>query len=396
MSHPLASVCRRIIHNLMSLANAKERKHIAVPKPRGVLAVHASAKTSFFQLDIDYDFAGTRQDEYAITLPDGSTHTRTRPCWWSNMHAMLLDSTARAHSASSKSMSDDERKRRAKELKRQSNAARPSTKSERRAGVHAVAGIVVGHTVEDIVRALRPFGSKQALLNLLAKLARQADAAIGTCQGGDVGLLNMGLLSMTQDGAQARMARKPYPSVFYEDYGVKYDQKTDGISRHRVAGPTLTIILTCEWLLAAATAAEPVAGTPTVEELGNFLLYETNTMALWMEKKIRSIYDEKSGLRFQPSLQAGLQQWTDAEVRALRRVNRAVFDVPGQTAQVKLRVAKMAAWPMNETLDAEEQPRLLRFVGNETYSVGLKLRGYKPPYEPPCSYTRCTCSLSCW
>lgn len=87
----------------MSLANAKERKHIAVPKPRGVLAVHASAKTSFFQLDIDYDFAGTRQDEYAITLPDGSTHTRTRPCWWSNMHAMLLDSTARAHSASSKS-----------------------------------------------------------------------------------------------------------------------------------------------------------------------------------------------------------------------------------------------------------------------------------------------------
>ena len=164
-------------------------------------------------------------------------------------------------------MSDDERKRRAEELKRQSNAAR----SERRAGVHAVAGIVVGHTVQDIVRALRPFGPKQALLNLLAKLARQADAAIGTCQGGDVGLLNMGLLSMTQDGAQARMARKPYPSVFYEDYGVKYDQKTDGISRHRVAGPTLTIILTCEWLLAAATAAEPVAGTPTVEELEKLL-----------------------------------------------------------------------------------------------------------------------------
>jgi len=391
VSRPPASVCRRIVDDLMSLANAKEREHIAVPKPRGVLAVHAAVRRGhglerFPELHIDFDFAGTRREENASTLLDGSTHTRTHPCWWSGMHAMLLDSTARAHSACSKSMSDDERKRRAEELKRQSNAARASTKSERRAGVHAVAGIVVGHTVQDIVRALRPFGSKQALLNLLAKLARQADAAIGTCQGGDVGLLNMGLLSMTQDGAQARMARRTDP-FFYESYGVKYDQKTDGISRHRVAGPTLTIILTCEWLLAAATAAEPVAGTPTVEELGNFLLYETNTMALWMEKKIRSIYDDKSGLRFQPSLQAGLQQWTDAEVRALRRVNRAVFNVPpGQTAQVKLRVAKMAAWPMNETLDAEEQPRLLRFVGDETYSVGLKLRGYKPPYEPPCSY----------
>ena len=390
MSHPLASVCRRIIHNLMSLANKEEREHVAVPKPRGVLPFHATVEHDP-ELHIQFDFAGTRRDADVSILPDGSTHPFTKPCWWSHMHPIYLDSTARAHSASSKSMSDDERKRRAKDLKHQSNAARPSTKSGRKAGrEHAIAGIVVGHTVQDIVRALRPFGSKQALLNLLAKLARQADAAIGTCQGGDVGLLNMGLLSMTQDGAQARTARRPggsEASRFYERYGVAYDQKTDGISRHRVAGPTLTIILTYEWLLAAATATEPVAGTPTVKELENFLLYETNRVALWMEKNIRSIYGDKSALRFQPSLQAGLQQWTDAEVRALRRVNHAVFNVPsGQTAQVNLRVAKMAAWPMNETLDAEEQPRLLRFVGNETYCVGLKLRGYKPPYEPPCSY----------
>ena len=74
--------------------------------------------------------------------------------------------------------------------------------------MHAIAGIVVGHTVQDIVRALHPFGSKQTLLNLLAKLARQADAAIGTCQGGDVGLLNMGLLSMTQDGAHAHLTHR--------------------------------------------------------------------------------------------------------------------------------------------------------------------------------------------
>ena len=389
----------------MSLANAKEREHIAVPKPRGVLAVHAAVRRGhglerFPELHIDFDFAGTRREENASTLLDGSTHTPTQPCWWSGMHAMLLDSTARAHSACSKSMSDDERKRRAEELKRQSNAARASTKSERRAGVHAVAGIVVGHTVQDIVRALRPFGSKQALLNLLAKLARQADAAIGTCQGGDVGLLNMGLLSMTQDGAQARTARRPggsEASRFYERYGVAYDQKTDGISRHRVAGPTLTIILTYEWLLAAATATEPVAGTPTVEELIVFLYREPAIVADLLERMStggktkmeawKSIFGHGIvDCAYNPDLQGAFSTWRDAEVRALRRVHRAVFDAVGQTAQVKLRVAKMAAWPMNETLDAEEQPRLLRFVGNETYCVGLKLRGYKPPYEPPCSY----------
>ena len=392
MSHPLASVCRRIIHNLMSLANKEEREHVAVPKPRGVLPFHATVEHDP-ELHIQFDFAGTRRDADVSILPDGSTHPFTKPCWWSHMHPIYLDSTARAHSASSKSMSDDERKRRAKDLKHQSNAARPSTKSGRKAGrEHAIAGIVVGHTVQDIVRALRPFGSKQALLNLLAKLARQADAAIGTCQGGDVGLLNIGLLSMTQDGAQARMARKPDPSVFYESYGVKYDQKTDGISRHRVAGPTLTIILTYEWLLAAATATEPVAGTPTVEELIVFLYREPAIVADLLERMSAggaTKWEATGGAiggAYNPDLQGAFSTWRDAEVRALRRVHRAVFTAVGQTAQVQLRVAKMAAWPMNETLDAEEQPRLLRFVGNETYSVGLKLRGYMPPYEPPCSY----------
>ena len=100
-------------------------------------------------------------------------------------------------------------------------------------------------------------------------------------------MLNMGLLSMTQDGAQARTARRPggsEASRFYERYGVAYDQKTDGISRHRVAGPTLTIILTYEWLLAAATATEPVAGTPTVEELIVFLYREPAIVADLLER----------------------------------------------------------------------------------------------------------------
>jgi hypothetical protein len=373
----------------MSLANTKEREHIAVPKPRGVLAVHATVRRGhglerFPELHIDFDFAGTRRDENATILPDWSTHSFTQPSWWSGMHAMLLDSTA-PHSASSKSMSDDERKRRAEELKRQSNAARASTKSERRAGVHAVAGIVIGHTVQDIVRALRPFGPKQALLNLLAKLARQADAAIGTCQGGDVGLLNMGLLSMTQDGAQARMARKPDPSVFYESYGVKYDQKTDGISRHRVAGPTLTIILTCEWLLAAATATEPVAGTPTVKALFEFLMSQLIRKPNSLERLRVETYN--------PSLQEAFRIWRDAEIRAFRRMQKAVQNVVGiypdtsvSTVQALLRAAKMAAWPMNETLDVEQQPRLLQVVddkwfGDETYGVGIKLKGYKPAFS---------------
>ena len=122
-----------------------------------------------------------------------------------------------------------------------------------------------------------------------AKLARQADAALGSCCGADVDLLNLGLLSMKQDAVQAgthqTKMRKHLESCGNDGmYNVSYEQKLDGISRNRVAGPVLTIILTCEWLLAAATVAEPVAGTPTVEALEKFIICEPNTVALQLKR----------------------------------------------------------------------------------------------------------------
>jgi hypothetical protein len=64
-------------------------------------------------------------------------------------------------------------------------------------------------------------------------------------------------------------------------------------------------------------------------------------------------------------------------------MQKAVFDTPYEGSplervRLKVRAAKMAAWPMNETLDAEQQPRLLTWVNNEAHKADLKLRGYKP------------------
>ena len=44
---------------------------------------------------------------------------------------------------------------------------------------------------------------------------------------------------------------------------------------------------------------------------------------------------------------------------------------PLERMQAVLRAAKLAAWPMNETLSAEEQPRLLRIAGDETNKLHL-------------------------
>ena len=101
--------------------------------------------------------------------------------------------------------SDIDRKEQTKKMQRASNQRRPSTKHERSSGFKTFPGVVVGHTIEDVVRNLIGYGSKPDLLKMLASRARQADAALGTCTDADADLLAMGLLSWTRSNAQAKI-----------------------------------------------------------------------------------------------------------------------------------------------------------------------------------------------
>ena len=158
----------------LSNANKKAacKPSIPVPEPRGASlnAIVRKSDHSLADLHSPYTYAGIWSVKQ--TRADGSTHIGDH--WWSGLNPILLGEEPRAQSATSEAMS-------AKELKRQANAARPTTKWDRNARMREVAGLMIGCTLQDIVRSLRPFGSKHALVNLGTKLARQADAALGSC-----------------------------------------------------------------------------------------------------------------------------------------------------------------------------------------------------------------------
>ena len=370
------------------------REEIPVPSPRCWPNMPVS-KQHIHKIghSIRYSFCGRSRVE--ITRDDGRTEFPTRP--GSDMQSIVLAPKERA-AKSSKAATEEDRKRREQEMRKRYNQQRPNTKMERSQGSCTIGGIVVGHTVEDLVRNLHPFGPKKKLLVELARLARQADAALGTCKGDDVFMLNMGLLSMTKDCAQAQ--RESKLSAYIEtrlqaDHGVKYRHKTDGLSSNRVAGPTLAILFTCEWLLAAASASEPPGGAPTILELTNFLVQQPScTIGGLRCAKTRipsfSWYANDS----EQIWKAELSKWCDAETRALQRVQYAALNAECysqhtsrtevERLKAMLRAAKLAAWPRDETLNAEQQPRLLKVVndqvlGDETYIVHLELKGYTPP-----------------
>ena len=375
--------------------NHRQRKKIIVPSPRCWSDMLMSKQlVCKFGHEIRYSFCGLSRVE--ITRKDGSSYSMTRP--GSDMRLIVLAPKERA-AKSPKAATEEERKRREQEMRKCSNQLRPSTRMERSQGSCTIGGIVVGHTVEDLVRNLHPFGPKKKLLVELAGLARQADAALGTCKGDDVFMLNMGLLSMTQSCAQAQneSKRRAYIETWFQaEHGMKYrHDKTDGLSSNRVVGPTLAILFTCEWLLAAASASEPPAGAPTILELTNFLVQQPSYTAgrlLGAQTRISSFsrfsYDSDHVWK------AELSKWCDAEVRALQRVLYAAMNAScysqhtSRTAlerlKAMLRAAKLAAWPRDETLTTEQQPRLLKVVndqelGDETYIVHLKLKGHTPP-----------------
>ena len=371
------------------------REEIPVPSPRCWPNMPVS-KQHIHKIghSIRYSFCGRSRVE--ITRDDGRTEFPTRP--GSDMQSIVLAPKERA-AKSSKAATEEDRKRREQEMRKRYNQQRPNTKMERSQGSCTIGGIVVGHTVEDLVRNLHPFGPKKKLLVELARLARQADAALGTCKGDDVFMLNMGLLSMTQSCAQAQneSKRRAYIETWFQaEHGVKYrHNKTDGLSSNRVAGPTLAILFTCEWLLAATSASEPPAGAPTILELTNFLVQQPScTIGGLRCAKTRipsfSWYANDS----EQIWKAELSKWCDAETRALQRVQYAALNAECysqhtsrtevERLKAMLRAAKLAAWPRDETLNAEQQPRLLKVVndqvlGDETYIVHLELKGYTPP-----------------
>lgn len=370
------------------------REEIPVPSPRCWPNMPMSQqRVHTIGHSIRYSFCGLSRME--ITREDGRTECPTRP--GSDMQSIVLAPKERA-AKSPKAATEEERKRCKQEVRKRLNQERPNTKMERSQGSCTIGGIVVGHTVEDLVRNLHPFGPKKKLLVELARLARQADAALGTCKGDDVFMLNMGLLSMTKDCAQAQ--RESKLSAYIEtrlqaDHGMKYRHKTDGLSSNRVAGPTLSILFTCEWLLAAASASEPPAGAPTLDKLVNFLMHQPICTAGGLRcAKTRILSLSRFSYDSDHVWKAELSKWCDAEARALQRVQYAAMNAlcysqhtsrtEVERLNAMLRAAKLAAWPRDETLNPEQQPRLLKVVndqelGDETYMVHLELTGHTPP-----------------
>ena len=139
-----------------------------------------------------------------------------------------------------------------KSAKKAWNEQRPTTRPEREMGCHPASGVLVGMRLDELVGALMRFGKPRAITEQLARLARQADAALETCEGIDATTLRMGLLCMAECRAQT-LARGPESGRREERkafYGIVFP-KTEGISSSLVVGPTLAIIFAYEWLLDA-------------------------------------------------------------------------------------------------------------------------------------------------
>lgn len=330
---------------------ARNRKSIAVPAP-----VHA-APLRITKRDI----AMAGGDTLLIGLQSfrrGSFGIRTT----------FVDAPAQPSAAESAS----------KSAKKAWNKQRPTTRHEREMGCHPASGVIVGVRLDELVGALMRFGKPRAITEQLARLARQADAALETCDGIDATTLRMGLLCMAECRAQT-LARGP-ESGRGEDrnamYGIVFPTtELFFISTSLVVGPTLAIIFAYEWLLDAG--CDDVGLSPFLCDVHR------------MVKALEGWCDCCGAQRMTLSCEDQLRVWLDAEARALRRVSNATRTLShgwSQGLKEMLRRAKLAAWPRNETLDPAQQRRLLQVVGDEVpdstyHHVRLKLKGYKPPSE---------------
>jgi hypothetical protein len=259
-----------------------------------------------------------------------------------------------------------------KSAKKAWNEQRPKTRDEREMGCHPASGVLVGMRLDELVGALMRFGKPRSITEQLASLARQADAALETCEGIDATTLRMGLLCMAECRAQT-LARGPESGRREERkaiYGIVFPT-TEGISTSLVVGPTLAIIFAYEWLLDAGC-----------DDVGIYpFRYDVDRMV----KALEGWCDCCGAQRMTLSCEDQLRVWLDAEARALRRVLHA-GDPRVHSLKAMLRCAKLAAWPRNETLDPAQQRRLLQVVGDEVpdstyHHVRLKLKGYKTPSE---------------
>ena len=258
-----------------------------------------------------------------------------------------------------------------KSAKKVWNEQRPTTRHEREMGCHPASGVLVGMRLDELVGALMRFGKPRAITEQLARLARQADAALETCEGIDATTLRMGLLCMAECRAQT-LARMPQRRP--DMYGIVFP-KTEGISSSLMVGPTLAIIFAYEWLLDAG--CDDVRLSP--------FLCDVHRMVKALEGWCGCCGAQRMTL----SCEDQLRVWLDAEARALRRVSNATRTIShgwSQGLKEMLRRAKLAAWPRNETLDPAQQRRLLQVVGDEVpdstyHHVRLKLKGYKPSSE---------------
>jgi hypothetical protein len=202
----------------------------------------------------------------------------------------------------------------------------------------------------------------------LAHLARQATAALETCRGDDVDQHRKGLLCMQQCHAQTLAQMK--------NRGMK---KLEGINSSLVVGPTLALIFRWQWILEQ--------GSDSLEHLFSLITSVSRDCASMIEGL------EASDFRYPKSMSdtigPSLRPWLDAEIRALRRVQCAVHQDRGgpestirQFADEMVRRAKLAAWPLNETLDVDEQPRLLAVASDEVFAYKTERDGV----VVPCSY----------
>jgi len=261
-----------------------------------------------------------------------------------------------------------------KSAKKVWNEQRPTTRHEREMGCHPASGVLVGMRLDELVGALMRFGKPRAITEQLARLARQADAALETCEGIDATTLRMGLLCMAECRAQT-LARGPESGRREERkamYGIVFPTtELFFISSSLMVGPTLAIIFAYEWLLDAG--CDDVRLSP--------FLCDVHRMVKALEGWCGCCGAQRMTL----SCEDQLRVWLDAEARALRRVLHA-GDPRVHSLKAMLRCAKLAAWPRNETLDPAQQRRLLQVVGDEVpdstyHHVRLKLKGYKTPSE---------------
>jgi hypothetical protein len=129
-----------------------------------------------------------------------------------------------------------------KSTKKAWNKQRPTTRPEREMGCHPASGVLVGVRLDELVGALMRFGKPRAITEQLARLARQADAALETCEGIDATTLRMGLLCMAECRAQT-LARGPESGRREERkafYGIVFPTtELFFISSSLMVGPTL-------------------------------------------------------------------------------------------------------------------------------------------------------------